>query len=130
MILRREEIALAVDAETPIAVAEYLAAHPTPGHLFNATNWGAYFGWRLGPERPVFIDNRFELHPTEVWKDYVTIVRGHVTWERLLDRYGVDQLALDVKGQAALVEAVAESPAWRETYRDGQAVVFERRPSP
>jgi hypothetical protein len=117
-----------LDETTPVAVAEYLAQHPTEGQLFNASNWGAYFGWRLGPERRVFIDNRFELHPAEVWTDYIAIGRGHVSWEERVAKYGATQLALDVRAQEPLIEAVRRSPDWTLAYQDHQAVVFDRRP--
>lgn len=112
--------------DTPVLVAEYLAVNRPPGRLFNFTDWGAYFAWRLGPTRPVFIDDRFELHPAEVWRDYSILSRGHVTWEEVAERYGITQLALDLKYQEALVQAARLSPSWALAYQDEQAVVFER----
>ncbi|MGE3910634.1 MAG: hypothetical protein AB7K36_14830 [Chloroflexota bacterium] len=115
-----------LDPRTPVGVAEYLAAHPTDGHLFNDTDWSAYFTWRLAPDTRVFTDNRFEAHPPEVWEAYGAISRGHVSWQRRLDQYGVTRLALNPASQSGLVEAVQESPDWTLTYRDDQALVFER----
>ncbi|MBA2450445.1 MAG: hypothetical protein H0V51_20715 [Chloroflexi bacterium] len=117
-----------LDRETPIAVGEYLATHQPPGELFNFTDWGAYFAWRLGPSRRVFVDDRFELHPGDVWRDYSTVGRGHVSWEEVLERYGVTQLALDPKSQAGLVQAVERSPRWVLSYEDERALVYERTP--
>jgi hypothetical protein len=117
-----------LDPTTPVAVADFLAAHPVPGRLFNDTNWSAYFSWRLGDDGAVFVDNRFELHPTEVWSEYATISQGHVSWERRLATYGVTRLALDPMSQRGLVAAVRESPHWRLAYDDGTALVFERIP--
>jgi hypothetical protein len=111
---------------TPVAVAEYIAAHPTGGRLFNDTDWSAYFSWRLAPDTRVFVDNRFELHPAEVWTEYLTISRGHVTWQERLDRYGVTRLALSPHTQAGLVSAVRASPDWKLVYQDRQALVFDR----
>ncbi len=115
-----------VDPSTPVLVAEYLAANPTHGELFNFTDWGAYLAWRLGPGQQVFIDDRFELHPAEVWRDYAAISRGHVSWEELLGQYGVTRLVLDPASQDGLVQAVRRSPDWRPAYEDQQALVFER----
>ncbi len=115
-----------LSADTPVAVAEYLAANPVEGRLFNATDWSAYFSWRLAPDTRVFVDNRFELHPAEVWREYTAISTGHVTWERLLDAHGVTRLALSHATQAGLVAAVRESPRWRLAYEDDQALVFVR----
>ena len=123
--LPRKQTAL-IDPSTPVAVADYLATHPLPGRLFNDTDWSAYLAWRLGDEGAMFIDNRFELHPIEIWKEYTIISRGHVSWERRLDSYGVTRLALEPESQVGLVEAVRDSPNWRLVYQDEQALVFDR----
>src|SRR3954454_24645966 len=115
-----------VDTSGPVAVAEYLAAHPAAGRLFNDTDWSAYFSWRLGPGTQVFVDNRFELHPAEVWTEYLTISRGHVSWQQRLYSYGITRLALNPTSQTGLVSAVRESPDWRLVYEDRQALVFDR----
>ena len=115
-----------LSADTPVAVAEYLAANPVEGHLFNETDWSAYFSWRLAPDTRVFVDNRFELHPAEVWREYGAISAGHVSWERLLEAHGVTRLALSRATQPGLIAAVRESPRWRQTYEDEQALVFVR----
>lgn len=116
-----------VEPNTPIAVAEYLARRPGPGELFHSADWGGYFGWRLAPGRKLFIDDRFEVHPARVWKDYMTLSAGHASWEGLAAQYGIGQLALDREAQGGLVKAVAASPNWTLTYANPRAVVYERR---
>lgn len=118
-----------LDPETPIAVGEYLAAHPQPGRLFNETDWSAYLSWRL-PEQRVYVDNRFELHPAAVWEEYTTISRGHVSWERRLDAWGVTRLALSRATQPGLIQAVQESADWRLVYEDDRALVYDRANRP
>jgi hypothetical protein len=115
-----------VDTTTPVAIGEYLAAHPQDGRLFNDTDWSAYFTWRLAPDTRVFVDNRFELHPAEVWTEYLTISRGHVSWQERLDSYGITRLALNPKTQTGLVSAVQASPDWRLVYEDKLGLVFVR----
>jgi hypothetical protein len=96
-----------LDRDTPVRLAEFLAAHPHEGRLFS--------------------DNRFEAHPADVWQEYSTISRGHVSWQRRLDSYGVTRLALNPDSQGGLLTAVREAPAtWTQVYEDHQAVVFER----
>ena len=121
-----EERTARIDAETPVDVANFLARNPREGRLFNDTDWSAFFAWRLGPNVQLFVDNRFELHPTEVWEEYATIAQGHVSWERRLDGYGVTRLALNPVTQRGLVAAVRETPGWRLVYEDRQALVFDR----
>ena len=115
-----------VDPATPIAVAEYRAAHPGPGELFHSADWGGYFGWRLGPDRKQFIDCRIELHPADVWRDYLALSSGHASRERLADHYGIGQLALNREGEAGLIRAVAESPNWTLAYENERAVLATR----
>jgi hypothetical protein len=119
-----------LNQDTPVAVAEYLAANPVEGRLFNDTDWSAYFSWRLAPDTRVFVDNRFELHPPEVWREYLAIVSGHVSWERRLEAHGITRLALSRASQGALIAAVQESPRWRLAYEDDRALVFERTDNP
>ncbi|MCC7105353.1 MAG: hypothetical protein IT307_09445 [Chloroflexi bacterium] len=119
-----------LSADTPVAVAEHLAAHPPVGRLFNDTDWSAYFGWRLAPDTRVFVDNRFELHPPEIWEDYQMISRGHVSWERRLAAHGITMLALNPRTQAGLVSAVRDAPNWTLAYEDRQALVFVRADAP
>lgn len=117
-----------LDRETPVQLAEYLAANPQDGRLFSDTNWSAYLTWRLAPDLRVFIDNRFEAHPPEVWEEYSAISRGHVSWQRRLDAHGVTRLALNPETQAGLLVAVRESADWRQVYEDRHALVFVRAP--
>ena len=36
--------------------------------------WGGYLEWATWPKHVVFVDGRFELHPSQVWFDYLDIV--------------------------------------------------------
>lgn len=115
-----------IDRATPVALAEYLAANPLDGRLFNDTDWSAYLAWRLAPDTRVFVDNRFEAHPPEVWEEYGAISRGHVSWQRRLDAHGITRLAVNPETQGGLLSAVRESAGWRQVYEDRMAVVFVR----
>jgi hypothetical protein len=95
--------------------------------MFNHVNWGAYLEWALWPGQHPFLDDRFELHPVEVWDDYASVVAVRAGWEDTLDRYGIGYLVLSQQEQPLLVEAADRSPRWQSMYRDEQAVVFVRR---
>jgi hypothetical protein len=117
---------IVLDPATPVEVGDHLAAREGGARIFGDSDWTAYLSWRLGPEAAFFVDDRYEIHPTSVWEEYVTISRGHVSWERRLDAYGVTGLALNRATQAGLIAAAHESTRWRHTYEDRQAVVFVR----
>lgn len=116
----------AIGTEEPVAVAEWLLRSGPPGRLFNAQGWGGYLDWALWPRYRVFVDGRVEIHPPEVWLDYLRISSGHATWEELLARYGLDLLVLSVAEQPELVPLVDTSPNWRLLYADATARIYQR----
>jgi hypothetical protein len=112
--------------DTPVELADR-AASAGVGRLFAFSDWGGYLAWRLRPTGRVFIDDRFEQHPTERWASYVSISRAEPGWQEELDAMGADALALDRHGQAPLVAAAERSADWRLAYDDAQGVLFVRR---
>ncbi|HXF84763.1 MAG TPA: hypothetical protein VNK49_05180 [Anaerolineales bacterium] len=113
-------------ATTPIAAAEWLAAHPhLPGPLFAEYTFGSYLTFAL-PSRLLWIDNRFNAYPPEHWKKYQMISSAKYNWESLLDEDSINLLMLSTHTQPDLIQAVKESSQWCEAYRDADAVIFVR----
>jgi hypothetical protein len=115
-----------IPAEYPEAATNFLASHSFAGRILSEHPWGAYIDWWLFPRYQAMIDSAIEVHPAQVWLDVLTIQQGHVSWEELVDRYGVDTLMLRLETQSPLVEAVERSPRWHAVYRDEQTVIFTR----
>ncbi|HNT73740.1 MAG TPA: hypothetical protein PKH77_01835 [Anaerolineae bacterium] len=118
------EVGPLLSADTPVAVARYLAEHPG-GPLFNEMGYGSYFIWAL-PEQKVFIDPRVELYPYEQWQDYIKITHG-VRYNALLDQYGVERIVLDRERQEDLSLALETDPRWRQVYADAHAQVWDKQ---
>jgi hypothetical protein len=116
--------------DTPVALGEYLRRHDPPpgGSMLNDQNWGGYLEW-AAPGHQVFVDGRFELHPTQVWFDYLDVVFPSARWPALLDQYNIGYLVLSKDEHPDLVAQVRQTPAWQRDYEDDQAVVFSRAPS-
>lgn len=114
--------------DAPVGVGAYLQAHDPPagGVMFNNQSWGGYLEWATWPRHQVFLDGRFELHPAQVWFDYLDIVFPGARWRALLDQYHVGYLVLSTAEQADLIADVRSDAGWRLDYEDDQAVVFER----
>ena len=72
------------------------------------------------------IDPAIEVHPADVWLDALTINAGHVSWEALADKYGVDVLMLRRETQQPLIEAADRSPNWHPAYQDDQTIIYTR----
>jgi hypothetical protein len=114
--------------DTPVGAGEYLRTHepPAAGLMLNDQNWGGYLEWATWPQHRVFVDGRFELHPAQVWFDYLDVVFPSVRWQALLDQYDISYLVLSKEEHPDLVSDVRQTPAWRLDYEDDQAVVFSR----
>src|SRR5579864_2599505 len=114
--------------DTPVAVGDYLRTHdpPNSGRMLNAQEWGGYLEWAAWPRHQVFLDGRIELHPDQVWLDYLEIVFPSARWRELVDKYDIGYFVLEKVAQADLIRDLRADPAWRLDYEDDQAVVFSR----
>src|SRR5207302_1143428 len=62
-----------VARDFPIKAADFLVAHPPPGHMLNVYGWGGYLIYRLGgttPPQPVFIFGDAALAGDQLLRDY------------------------------------------------------------
>ncbi len=114
--------------ETPVGAAQYLKTHPVGARLYHDMGYGSYFIWALWPQYRVFADPRIELYPYEFWLDYKAVADGQWDYARILDRYGIETLVLDLENQYYLIQAIEAQGGWREVYRDDRSVIFVRAP--
>jgi hypothetical protein len=113
-------------------LGNYLRDHPK-GLLFHDADWGAYLEAHVGPAQQVFIDTRFEVHPTSVWDDYFAVVSGRYDWQAILDRYGVERVAVDPSRTPILAQALDGSSNWQKiwlTGDDAEPIVVWQRAGP
>jgi hypothetical protein len=110
----------------PQATADWLAANPRPGRMFNYQPWGSYLEFRLGPRVQVGFDSRIELAPADRWEHYLAVVTGRWDAERLLDRWGVDHVVTSRQATPALIELLESSGRWRLAFSMGDEVVYQR----
>jgi hypothetical protein len=113
----------------PVALGDYLRRTdpPATGRMLNAQEWGGYLEWAAWPRHRVFLDGRIELHPDQVWLDYLSIVFPSARWRELVDQYDISYFVLSKEGEAPLVADLrTDSAAWHLDYEDDQAVVFRR----
>jgi hypothetical protein len=113
-----------VTENTPIAATDWLAAHPDlPGPLWSEIGFSSYLEFAL-PERPTWIDTRFEVFPVKQWQDYSAIDSARYDWESLLDATGVNLLMVSTQNQPELISALDRSEAWYAVYWDKVAVIY------
>ena len=117
----------ALSVETPVAATDWLAAHPDlPAPIWADLAFSSYLVYAL-PERPIWIDTRFEVYPPEHWDRYKAISAAAWNWETLLAEEGINLLFLSKQEQAELILAVAFSKNWHEVYSDEGSIIFTRK---
>lgn len=117
--------------ETPVHLVDLLALGEYPGRLFHNQAIGGLLEWALARDAPkavAFVDQRFELIPAPVWRDYFAISEAHSGYERLLERYGVGTLLIHDQQDAPLVKALSADPAYTLVARERGYSLFMRRP--
>ncbi|MBW1811335.1 MAG: hypothetical protein JRJ87_24315 [Deltaproteobacteria bacterium] len=92
--------------------------------VFNYFNWGGAFIWTFYPRGRVFIDQRNDCYPEEVFKNYFAVHRLERDWREVLDRWRIDTIAYPPNER--LTKALREESSWKVVYEDRQAVLFER----
>lgn len=85
---------------------------------------GGYLILRDGRNARVFIDDRVDMYPVEVTKDYVALLHAEPRALAVLDRRGIDVVLW--QRSLPLATILRTSPAWRQVHRQGDWVVFRR----
>jgi hypothetical protein len=73
----------------------------------------------------VFIDDRIDMYPEPVIRDFLTLLRGRPGWGEVLDDREVDGVVW--QRDEPLAQLLAEDAAWRAVYADGTWGVWCRR---
>jgi hypothetical protein len=110
----------------PRAAADWLAANPQPGRMFNYQPWGSYLEFRLGPGVQVGFDSRVEVPPADRWARYQAVITGRWDAERLLEEWRVDHVVTSQSETPALVELLEVSGRWRLAFSSGDERVYTR----
>ncbi|MCP4139643.1 MAG: hypothetical protein GY755_05030 [Chloroflexi bacterium] len=117
----------ALSTETPVDATVWLAENPAlPDPLWADLAYSSYLVYAL-PERPIWIDTRFEVYPPEHWERYKAISAAAWNWEILLEEEGINSLFLSKSEQAELISALAFSENWDEVYSDESSIIFRHQ---
>jgi hypothetical protein len=93
--------------------------------LFTTDAWGGYVIATAWPAQKVFFDDRYDMYPIAVNRDYGTIANLEPGWAELLDRYNVEVVITPRK--TVLAQGLADRAEWVRIYGDDLAVVYARR---
>ena len=107
----------------PVRALPALAA-PETHRIFASDTWGDYVIYQLYPAKQVFIDGRSDFYGSGFSEEYIRLLTGQEGWNRTLDRYGIDTIA--VPPSYALSSILKISRDWHVVYDDHDAIVFRR----
>ena len=103
------------------------AQHLEGRRLFTTDAWAGYVIATAWPHQQVFFDDRYDMYPVVVDRDYGTIAGVAPKWRETLDKYKVDLVMEPHAG--ALNQALAENPDWVKVHEDKVATVWARKSS-
>lgn len=111
---------------TPVNATNWLQTQPDlPNQLWADLAFSSYLIYAL-PNRPVWIDTRFELFPLDQWQTYIAISEADANWQAKLDEAGVSLMMIDPQMQPNLMKALEASSSWQERYQDDTAIIYTR----
>ncbi len=109
-----------VEAVTYMQVQNMFAE---PHHVAHQDFVGNYLTLRLGKSARVFVDDRFDMYPLAVSRDYEVLLSARASTFEVLDRNKIDVVLWQKK--LPLVSLLS-AKGWRETFSEGDYVVMER----
>ncbi|MEW6028279.1 MAG: hypothetical protein ACOYZ8_11060 [Chloroflexota bacterium] len=107
----------------PAAAADWLAAHPQSGNMFNEFNWGGYLLFRLWPDQKVFLDSQTDFYGEEIMRLYEQTVTGK-DWRTAFERYAVEWAI--IQPDSGLARTLHIEKGWHILYEDQVAIVLRR----
>lgn len=114
-------------ANTPVEAASWLDEHPeVKGNLWSDISFSSYLVYAL-PNRPLWIDPRFQLYPLEYWERYIDIAEANIGWQEILHDEEIELLMLDPQEQPRLRAELEASAEWCRVYADARADIFASR---
>ncbi|HEX7167534.1 MAG TPA: hypothetical protein VF230_11195 [Acidimicrobiales bacterium] len=105
----------------PVAAARRL---PDSGRVVSTDVGGGYLVLAEGAPRRVFVDDRYDMYPRQVIRDYLALFDGRPGAAEILDRYRAD--AVLWPRERELAATLADDEAWRRVFADDEWVVYVR----
>lgn len=110
------------EEEFPVKAARPVDGLPVNARLFAPDKFGGYLIYHFDGSRKVFFDGRSDFYGIEFLKRYIEMVQVRPGWVDEWNRWGFTHALVPVRYSLA---DVLPRIGWRETYRDGTAVLFE-----
>ena len=108
----------------PVHAADWLAANPQTGNMFNEFTWGGYLLYRFWPEQRVFIDGQTDFYGAELVNEYLTTLRVQNGWQDILQKYDISWAIIPTN--FPLVATLQDKLGWQIIYQDNTATILHK----
>jgi hypothetical protein len=112
----------------PVAATEWLEERGLRAPDVRLAHQDYVGGWlilRDGRGARVFMDDRVDMYPSDVSRDYIGLLRARTGTLATLDKWRIDAVLWE--RESALSTVLRASPRWRRAYADDDWLVFLRR---
>ena len=109
----------------PVQATDTIVERGIREPIFAPDSWGGYLIYRLYPENRVFVDDRHDFYGVDFLRDYLKAIRLTPDWDKFLNEKHVNWALLPAG--SALANMLEETAQWNVVYRDGSAVLLERK---
>jgi hypothetical protein len=109
----------------PVRGLAFLEAVHLDGRLATEMPAGNLLGLLDGPTGEVFIDDRVDMYPETVFRDYLVLRRASPGWQDVLDRHQIAVVAWH--REEPLAGLLASSDDWTVAFSDSQWMIACRR---
>lgn len=114
--------------QTPLGVANYLAELQPDTLIWAPSYWGDFLNLNAKSDPGYFANSNLRVLPAQAQLDFDHIRRAGPGTNRLLGRYNVGVIVVDVTRQKDLSAVIkANTTDWRLAYQDDQAAVYISR---
>jgi hypothetical protein len=111
---------------TPVEAVAWLKEHPElPGPLWSDLAFSSYLIYAL-PERPVWIDTRFELYPLSQWERYITVSEALPEWSEILGEEAIAMIMVDLHEQEQLIVVLDQNDNWCLRFDNQTSRIYTR----
>ncbi len=109
----------------PVQATDAIVQRGIHEPIFAPDSWGGYLIYRLYPQNKVFVDDRHDFYGVDFLRDYLKAIRLTPDWDKFLNEKHVNWALLPAG--SSLANMLEETAQWNVVYRDGTAVLLERK---
>ncbi len=109
----------------PVQATDAIVQRGLSEPIFAPDSWGGYLIYRLYPQNKVFVDDRHDFYGVDFLRDYLKAIRLTPDWDKFLNDKHVHWALLPAG--SSLANMLEETAQWDVVYRDGTAVLLERK---